>query len=185
MTNQFQEYQRHLLQRQSWFWTFCYRSLATLRNDGIQIWRSRRSVMASTRFYSFIQRTGWEMRDSLLPIRDKICGACHEIIWISCSDASMCDFSEWNKYCCHTDNAAVYPLLEWMLYLLLVGNIISASVFIEYTAWMRALSKKLYGLDRLASTRNRDTHNYQSRYRDLFETILMLRVCCQQKRLYQ
>ncbi len=114
------------------YWPFCEMNEVRYGDGGD-------TQISYSHFRELVERTGVQVYHSVIPLREKICGACHEIVGMRCLDASQCDFSKFNSYCCHADNAGVYPFLEWMLYILLIGDLISEDVFVRHVAWMRAL----------------------------------------------
>lgn len=80
------------------YWPFC--EMTEMRyGDGGD------NEVSYSHFRELVGRTGLQIYGSVIPLRDKVCGICHEIIGMRCPDASSCDSSKFNSYCCHADNA--------------------------------------------------------------------------------
>lgn len=133
-----------------------------------QYWDGVNSLLASDRLGNFLKRTGREVYREVLPKKknsnkfpDK-CGICHEVDKWKCVLPERCPASHWNRLCGHTDNACVYPWIECLLHILLIGWIISPDDFARHSAWLRVISKKLLEIDwmskymRIMISENRD-----------------------------
>ncbi len=112
--------------------------------------------LCEQRLVWFLTRTGIETYGHVLPKRTQksaeweVCGLCHEVDRQGCVVPSDCPRSYGNPLCGHADNALVYPGLESLLHILLIGWLLEEDDFIQHSAWLRIIAHKLYLMDVIA-----------------------------------
>lgn len=114
------------------------------------------SDLSQQRLSQVVGRTGREIFARVIPektaaqIQAEKCWLCHEVSWSWCLSPGHCPSSFYNPLCGHADNAGVYPGIEALLHILHIWGVVTEDDFIEHSAWLRIISRKLFTLDVIA-----------------------------------
>lgn len=104
------------------------------------------------------EMTGEQIYNILSGKRKIFCGGCHETRerTTPCLATTTCVYSALNTECLHADNAMFWNVLDSILYTLSLWNLITQEEYIEYSAWMRAISHFKLELDWEAPYQTKD-----------------------------